>query len=1309
MSATSPPPKLSLCMIVKDEAGSLGRCLESVRELVDEIVVVDTGSADDTVAIAESFGAHVVHETWADDYSTPRNVSLRAATGDWLLVLDADEVLSRADHAAIRAAMADTSTTGYRMRTRNYVRDLSMADAVRNVNPPPEGKGFPAWVPSDKVRLFRAQTHIAFRGAIHEVVDASITERNGHIALLDVPVHHYGFVERSDEKGTKLAMQRRLAERKVADAPNDFKALYELAVIGHSAGDFVEARTALERSLMLKGDWALSHYELGYVCEQQADWAAAVEAYGRALALDPAHLSAGLNLGVLLLRARKMEEAERVLQAVTEHYPDDARGWNNLGAVYANSKKSAEAAAAWREALRVDPDSPEARQNLATLEVEADATPARPRVSLCMIVRDEEANLRAAVEPLTALVDEIIIVDTGSVDGTVAVAEALGAQVVHFPWCDDFAAARNVGLARATGEWIVWLDADDRVPERTLPALASALLEPADHAVQWCIESQSGAHEPVRFLQLRQFPRRGDVTWRGRIHEEVTSAVRAAGVAITNEPAVVVVHTGYRDPATLHRKHERNLRLLELEVAERPDSATVRHHLAQMYRLLGRVPEAKATSACILDMEPLTGDERYLGLQARVRLAQFAIQEKDIGGAAALLQAALEIVPHFPPAEYALAELRWKQGDYSAATSHCRNVARAQLPLSEMPIPMPALRAGALNILGRIAQETDHHADALEHFTRALEECPHVAIIHANLADSLLALNRQADAAAAIQQARDLAPDDSRIAQRADAIRREPDEPAQAQPILSLCMIVRDEAPNLRELLPLVASAVDDLVIVDTGSQDDTVAVAKEYGARVFRREWTDDFSAARNAGLDEARGRFVLWLDADDRVDPGAVATLRRALTEVTPQAIRLPVESAMAQEAVSALSLRVFPTGRGVRWRGRVHEDLVEACLAANVPIVDSTVFTIRHEGYADAETLRTKLERNRRLMEQQLAEQPDDARLALQLAQSDRYFGAADAADARLVRLLAGDLPSPLRAQALGFRAAIAEDAGDIPAWQGLAAAWLREAPDDSAARVSCAHALTHREEWAEAATVLEGLGAGPVQLGSVPVHLEALERRRRYLLGLCYRHLGRFDDAVSELGAAVRSRPDDPDVLFELGNAHWDAGQPDEADAAYATLLEGQPRHALALVQRGNIAFQRGQFDQAEHFFAGALQADPDCRPARENACAAALARGDRQTARTRLVSALDTYPDAANLRVYLADLQFTSAEYGPALDSYRRFLLDQPTDVKALTRLGDCLRYLGHPSEARHAYDAALGLESAFAGAEQGRAALQGMP
>src|SRR5690606_5348800 len=98
------------------------------------------------------------------------------------------------------------------------------------------------------------------------------------------------------------------------------------------------------------------------------------------------------------------------------------------------------------------------------LATSASCLDARATISLCMIVRDNAQTLPAALESIRPFVDEMIVVDTGSVDATPEIAKSLGAKVFEFPWCDDFARARNESLKYATGDWLFWMDSDDTIP-----------------------------------------------------------------------------------------------------------------------------------------------------------------------------------------------------------------------------------------------------------------------------------------------------------------------------------------------------------------------------------------------------------------------------------------------------------------------------------------------------------------------------------------------------------------------------------------------------------------------------------------------------------------------------------------------------------------------------------------------------------------------------------------------------------------------------------------------------------------------------
>jgi glycosyltransferase involved in cell wall biosynthesis/Flp pilus assembly protein TadD len=218
----------------------------------------------------------------------------------------------------------------------------------------------------------------------------------------------------------------------------------------------------------------------------------------------------------------------------------------------------------------------------------------RPKVSLCMIVRNEEENLPACLGSAADLVDEVVVVDTGSTDATREVAARYGAKVFDFPWCDSFAAARNESLRHAAGEWVFWLDADDRLDEDNrarLRALFAGLGgENTAYSMKClCLPDASGTATVVDHVRLfRNLP---SVRWEFRVHEQILPSVRRAGGQVRWSD-VVVRHAGYQDAALRRRKLDRDLRLLRLEDQEHPDQPFTLFNLGSVYQELGRHAEA---------------------------------------------------------------------------------------------------------------------------------------------------------------------------------------------------------------------------------------------------------------------------------------------------------------------------------------------------------------------------------------------------------------------------------------------------------------------------------------------------------------------------------------------------------------------------------------------------------------------------------------------------------------------------------------------------------------------------------------------
>ena len=208
----------------------------------------------------------------------------------------------------------------------------------------------------------------------------------------------------------------------------------------------------------------------------------------------------------------------------------------------------------------------------------------RARISLTMIVRDEETNLPSCLTSVRGVFDEVIVVDTGSVNRTREVAREYGAKVFEFAWIDDFAAARNAALQHATGDYAFWLDADDVIdPDRAGEARGPAGRPAAGRGDGPCRAMRlrpgadgSGGETVVDHIRL--FPLRPDVRWTYRVHEQILPALKRAGIPV-RWTGLVVRHTGYVDVALRARKLDRDARILQEELRDRPDEPFILFNL----------------------------------------------------------------------------------------------------------------------------------------------------------------------------------------------------------------------------------------------------------------------------------------------------------------------------------------------------------------------------------------------------------------------------------------------------------------------------------------------------------------------------------------------------------------------------------------------------------------------------------------------------------------------------------------------------------------------------------------------------------
>lgn len=228
----------------------------------------------------------------------------------------------------------------------------------------------------------------------------------------------------------------------------------------------------------------------------------------------------------------------------------------------------------------------------------------RPLLSLAMMVKNEERFLEDALASAKPVCDELIVVDTGSTDRTVEIARDMGATVSHFPWCDDFSAARNETLRRSSGRYVLVLDADERLrgPGDAAPDAAGLrrLLVPGPQhpfeAISLEVLNTRLDGTPMNgFHSVRVFPNDRRLGYRGRVHNAFGPLVDGAPKVATRVfGGVRVMHLGY-DPELYaeRKKAERSLPLIERTVAEQPDNRQYRFYLGREYMLLGRLGEAR--------------------------------------------------------------------------------------------------------------------------------------------------------------------------------------------------------------------------------------------------------------------------------------------------------------------------------------------------------------------------------------------------------------------------------------------------------------------------------------------------------------------------------------------------------------------------------------------------------------------------------------------------------------------------------------------------------------------------------------------
>ena len=576
--------RISACYIVKDEATELQRSLDSIKAQADEIIVVQTAECEAVRRVAEQAGARLFSFAWRDDFAAARNFALSRATGDWLVLLDADEYFTQ-------------ETAGNLRRLAEAYREAEgLLVPLTNL-----GEQGEELLTAPALRLARRQPGLKYVGRIHEelCLEGKVLEQVQLLTEKELHILHTGYRHEVNklkaERNLRLLLRELQARQEKQEPPGS---LYMYL--------------------------AEACYGLGR--EREAEhWARLDIAQGRRQMLY-ASRAYHILLALLAGQARPEDRLQAAKQAAAD-FPELPEFWAELGAAKAAWGDFAGAASALEQALSLTgqdcgleprqfgPAEAEQAGQQLSLWRELAGESEKLDLAVCMIMKNETGALPAwlANAQVYAGKEAIIVVDTGSQDGSRELAAQAGVRLYDFPWRNDFAAAKNFALEQADdpkafpygeggprqrwmrspgrehpsdlthrlrrfplpkGEglgnshsWLIFLDADETFyhPEGVRGLLAQALRRhPGAQGFQVLMrhvdtdaaEMPIGTEPVIRILRLQE-----GLSYQGRVHE--TPALHGKILAeLPLAEGLLLRHTGYAS-SKVRAKARRNLRLLQ--------------------------------------------------------------------------------------------------------------------------------------------------------------------------------------------------------------------------------------------------------------------------------------------------------------------------------------------------------------------------------------------------------------------------------------------------------------------------------------------------------------------------------------------------------------------------------------------------------------------------------------------------------------------------------------------------------------------------------------------------------------------------
>ncbi|MCL2054443.1 MAG: glycosyltransferase [Oscillospiraceae bacterium] len=852
---------LTIGMIVKNEGRILERCLESlkpIREALEtELIIVDTGSEDNTVEIAEKYADEVRRFEWVKDFSAARNASLEGAKGEWFMYIDADEWFG------------DCTELIEFFKSGEYKRYNSACYTQRNYSEADlEGRYFDAVV----LRMTKIMPNTKFVKLVHEYLNT----RGEPIKILGSYVHHTGYAGLGGADNPKRLSYIEILLRELEETGGaeviTYMQLFDLYFAYDNAKAEEYCKKGIEVNTRLRYNTFLNYVFMKGVALARANGGNYAKA---AQTISDYFAKRAKDRNVKGMIANDIEMY--ALKAIASHklgniqqMKSAAKRYNDLYLKYkkgmyrtADLMSSAPRFLNDEEFIQINRDlvnaleksgalseAEEFRKNLPLDASVGENNDGGEKIVLTigMIVKNEEKTLERCLESLApirkAVKTELIIVDTGSSDGTVEIAEKYADEVRHFEWVSDFAAARNASLKGAKGEWFMFIDADEwfgdssDLTEFFISGEYKRFNSAAYTLRNYMTEDINSRY--VDGLGIRVTKILPDTAFVKPIHEYLNTCGEPYKTLTS-----YVHHIGYAETSNQkEEKRQRNINILLRELEEtKGDSVSAYNQLFDVYY---GVDNALAEEYCKKGIEANTrlNYSIYMNYVFLKGIALSRINAGDCSGADDVIR------------------------DYFAKRAKDKHIKGIIANDIEMHALKAVVSQGLLNI-SQMKNSVKRYNDLYKKYKQGMYRTPDLLSYAPRFLSDNEFINLNLDlidvleASGAFGEAEEFRKNLPREASPAA------NENADGQTMLTIGMIVKNEEENLERCLeslaPIRESVKTELIIVDTGSTDNTVAIAQKYADEVRHFEWIKDFAAARNVSLKDAKGKWFMFIDADE------------------------------------------------------------------------------------------------------------------------------------------------------------------------------------------------------------------------------------------------------------------------------------------------------------------------------------------------------------------------------------------------------------------------------------------------------------